>query len=50
MFYAIFNTNDFSRVSGVYRDKSNAQADCERMNLMGRIYRVVEVDATGEAY
>jgi hypothetical protein len=50
MFYAIFNMNDFSRVSGVYRDKSNAQADCERMNLRGRIYHVIEVDATGEAY
>jgi len=50
MFYAIFNMNDFSRASGIYRSKSEAQADCDRMNLKGRIYRVVEVDATGGTY
>jgi hypothetical protein len=48
--YAIFNMNDFTRASGIYRDKSSAQADCERMNLRGRIYHVVEVDATGYPY
>lgn len=48
MFYAIFNMNDFSRVSGVYRDKSAAQADCERMNLRDDIYHVIEVDANGD--
>ena len=52
MFYAIFNMNDFSRASGIYRSKSEAQADCDRKNSKGRvhIYRVVEVDATGGTY
>jgi hypothetical protein len=50
MFYAIFNMNDFSRASGKYRYKSSAQADCDRMNLKGRIYHVVEVDATGHSF
>jgi hypothetical protein len=50
MFYAIFNMNDFSRASGKYRYKSSAQADCDRMNLKGRIYQVVEVDATGHPF
>jgi|APGre2960657373_1045057.scaffolds.fasta_scaffold20734_2 hypothetical protein len=48
--YAIFNMNDFSRASGIYRNKSDAQADCERMNSRGRIYHVVEVDGTGYPY
>jgi hypothetical protein len=48
--YAIFNMNDFSRASGIYLNKSDAQIHCDRMNNRGRIYHVIEVDGTGYPY
>jgi hypothetical protein len=50
--YAIFNMIDGSRVSGIYRSKSEAQSDCDRKNSKGRIhiYDVWEVDGTGQPW
>ena len=50
--YAIFNMIDGSRVSGIYLNKYDAQADCDRKNSKGRIhiYDVWEVDGTGSAW